>query len=133
MVADRSRGRERERERENFIEFLNPNLHSCIPPPLQHQLIYLAGKVNQVNPQGFNVQPGLIYIGPIGVNVQPQGASFQPVGISVAPVGAAAQPVGASITPTRVSIGDVGVGYTPHGRDDPDDPTDDDGVPIGGL
>lgn len=38
-----------------------------------------------------------------------------------------------SITPTRVSIGDVGVGYTPHGRDDPNDPTDDDGVPVGGL
>ena len=41
--------------------------------------------------------------------------------------------VGASITPTRVSIGDVGVGYTPHGYDNPDDPSDDDGVPIGGL
>ena len=41
--------------------------------------------------------------------------------------------MGASITPTRVSIGDVGVGYTPHGYDNPDDPSDDDGVPIGGL
>lgn len=41
--------------------------------------------------------------------------------------------VGMSITPTRVSVGDVGVGYTPHGEDDPSDPTDDDGVPVGGL
>ena len=27
----------------------------------------------QVQPQGLNVQPILIYLGPIGVNVQPQG------------------------------------------------------------